>query len=112
MSTIASYCGAKKALVASRMEHSAVVYGKGQFLQIDSDLAIAVVGAAEIDTKFFVLGHEMQNKSHISTGFSTWKQCGAEICIVPLSTAVNAERALYNRCTVTENNTDISLLLG
>lgn len=112
MSTIATYCSAKKALVASRVEHCAVVYGKGQFFQIDSDLAIAVVGAAEIDKTFFVLGHELQNKSHISTGFSTWRQCGAEICIVPLSTAVNAERAVYNRCTVTENDTDVSLLLG
>lgn len=112
MSTIATFCSAKKAIVASRVEHCAVVYGQGQFYQIDSDVALAVCGAARIDSDFFILGKELRKKSHVSAGFSNWTQCAEEICILPLPAVVSAVRARYNRCTVTANNKDFSLLLG
>ena len=89
-----------------------VVYGQGQFYQIDSDVALAVCGAAQIDSDFFILGKELQKKSHVSAGFSNWTQCAEEICILPLPAVVSAVRARYNRCTVTANNKDFSLLLG
>ena len=89
----------------------AVKQGKGQFISLTPDVAVAIQAAALVDGQPFLLCHELQKTGHSHDSPSHWKQTSNSVSCVPLPQVARSVSALYYRTVEEPNNKTVSLLL-
>ena len=96
-------------LAAQPFSSMAVKQGKGQFISLTPDVAVAIQAAALVDGQPFLLCHELQKTGHSHDSLSRWKQTSNSVSCVPQ--VARSVSALYYRTVEEPNNKTVSLLL-
>ena len=100
--------------LAKHLQHKAVVHGQGLYKIMPDETALEIVGAAQKEKDFYLLGNPLKKQQEMAPTFTCWARSINEPTLTPMPVEELplCDNGALNRAECNDNQKTVFLLLA